>query len=151
MNEIVSTALLLVGASFLLLASVGVVRMPDLFTRMSAATKASTLGIACMLLALAIHFPDIGVITRALAAIAFFLLTAPVAAHQIGRAAYFVGVPLWKGTICDELRGLYDPLTHELGHRPRDAAVVGQTRRNGPPRLIRLVRRPFRPRRLEGP
>lgn len=151
MSEIISTMLLLVGASFLLLASVGVVRMPDLFTRMSAATKASTLGIACMLLAVAIHFPGIGVTTRALAAIAFFLLTAPVAAHQIGRAAYFVGVPLWKGTIRDELRGLYDPLTHELGQPPRDAAIVGQVRRNRPPRLIRIVRRSFRPRRLEEP
>lgn len=146
MNELLSTALLLVGASLLLLAGVGVVRMPDLFTRMSAATKASTLGIACMLLAVAVHFPDIGVTTRALAAIAFFFITAPVAAHQIGRAAYFVGVPLWKGTIRDELRGLYDPRTHELGQPPREEGVAEQARMGRAPRLIRLVRRPFRSR-----
>lgn len=151
MNEVVSIALLLVGASFLLLASVGVLRMPDLFMRMSAATKAGTLGIACMLLAVAVYFPGLGVTTRALAAIVFFLMTAPVAAHQIGRAAYFVGVPLWKGTIRDELRGLYDPRTHELGRAPDEAAAAGQRRTGGPPRLIRLVRRPFLPARREEP
>jgi multicomponent Na+:H+ antiporter subunit G len=51
----------------------------------------------------------------------FFLLTAPVAAHMIGRAAYFVGVPLWSGTITDELRGHYDMKTHRLSAGPLDA------------------------------
>jgi multicomponent Na+:H+ antiporter subunit G len=114
MSEIVSSVLMLVGASFLLLAAVGIVRMPDLFTRMQPATKAATLGITCMLLAVAVYFGRIGVTTRALAAIAFFFLTAPVTAHLVGRASYFVGVPLWNGTILDELRGHYNPLTHTL-------------------------------------
>ncbi|MDQ5853961.1 MAG: monovalent cation/H(+) antiporter subunit G [Chloroflexota bacterium] len=112
MSEIVSAVLLVIGASFLLVAAVGVVRMPDLFTRMQPATKAVTLGITCMLLAVAVYFGRIGVTTRALATVAFFFLTAPVTAHLIGRASYFVGVPLWDGTVIDELRGNYDPLTH---------------------------------------
>jgi multicomponent Na+:H+ antiporter subunit G len=139
MNEVISTVLLLVGAAFLLLAAIGVLRMPDVFMRMSAATKAATLGAGCMLLAVAVHFPSIGVTTRALATIVFFLLTAPVAAHMIGRAAYFVGVPLWQGTIRDELRGRYDLVTHELDQVPEPDVSAPQ--RKGPPKLIRLVRR----------
>lgn len=114
MSKVISDALMLVGATFMLLAAVGVLRMPDLFTRLQPATKGTTLGIGCTLLAAAVHFGDSGVTVRALAAIAFFLLTAPVTAHLIGRASYFVGVPLWKGTVIDELRGRYNPLTHDL-------------------------------------
>lgn len=120
MNELISNILMIIGAIFLLLAAVGVLRMPDLFTRMQPATKGTTLGIACTLLALALHFGDSGVTTRALAAIAFFYLTAPVTAHLIGRASYFVGVPLWNGTVMDELRGHYNPLTHDLDAAPAE-------------------------------
>lgn len=114
MNETISDLLILIGATFLLLAAVGVVRMPDLFMRMQAASKASTLGIGCVLLALAFHFPGISVNIRVLGTIAFFFLTAPITAHLIGRASYFVGMPVWKGTVIDELRGRYNPLTHHL-------------------------------------
>ena len=104
MSEQVSAALLLGGASFMFLAGLGVLRLPDLFMRLQAATKASTLGVGCMLLAAAVHFQDLAVTTRAALVIAFFFLTAPVGAHVIARAAYAVGVPLWEGTITDELR-----------------------------------------------
>lgn len=114
MSETISAILLLIGASFLLLAAIGVIRMPDLFTRMQAATKASTLGVGFMLLAVAVYFNDLGITTRAIAGGFFFLVTAPVTAHVIGRASYFLGVPLWSGTIRDELQGHYDLSTHML-------------------------------------
>ena len=120
MNELIGDVLMIVGALFLLLAAVGVLRMPDVFTRLQPATKGTTMGIACTLLAVAVHFGDSSVTTRALATIAFFFLTAPVTAHLIGRASYFVGVPLWKGTLIDELRGRYNPLTHDLGSPPAE-------------------------------
>ncbi len=104
MKEMLSSLLLIVGALAMLLAGVGVVRFPDLFTRMQAATKAATLGAGCMLTAVAVHFDEVGVTTRALLVTAFLFLTAPVAAHVIARAAYSVGVPLWEGTLCDQLR-----------------------------------------------
>src|SRR3712207_8008456 len=78
--------LLSAGALFLLLAAVGVVRMPDLYTRMQAATKATTLGVGCTLLADAVYFDDFGVTVRALLVVAFIFLTAPGAAHMIGGA-----------------------------------------------------------------
>jgi multicomponent Na+:H+ antiporter subunit G len=103
-SEWFSDALLVIGGAFMLLAGIGIVRMPDLFMRMQAATKAATLGTGCMLLSVAIHFDDLGITTRCLLVTAFVFLTAPVAAHVIARAAYSVGTPLWEGTICDEFR-----------------------------------------------
>ncbi len=114
MREVVSGILVLIGAAFALIAGVGILRMPDLYTRMSATTKVATLGVGSTLLAVAVYFGELGVATRALAAIAFVFLTAPVAAHMIGRASYFVGVPMCPETAMDELRGHYDLRTHEL-------------------------------------
>jgi multicomponent Na+:H+ antiporter subunit G len=114
MQEIISSIFVVIGATFIFLGAVGMVRLPDLFMRMSATTKVSTLGNGFMILAVAVHFNELGITSRALATIAFVFLTAPVSAHMIGRAAYFVGVPLWKGTVIDELRGHYDLKTHRL-------------------------------------
>lgn len=114
MIEIISGVFLLLGSLFILLSAIGLLRMPDLFTRMSATTKASTLGIGLVLIGTAIFWGDIGVAARALSIIIFLLLTAPVAAHIIGRAAYFDKVPLWEKTHIDELKGKYDEESHEL-------------------------------------
>lgn len=126
MSEVIVTTLMFIGAAFLLLAGVGVMRMPDLYMRIQAATKAATLGAGCLVLALAVHFNDLGITVRALLVIAFLFLTAPIAAHVIGRAAYFVGVPLWEGTIVDELYGRYDTETHILGSPPRRRDIPGR-------------------------
>lgn len=104
--------------------------MPDLFTRLQVSTKASTLGVGCTLLAVAIYFGELGIIVRALAAIAFFFITIPVAAHMIARAAYFVGVPLWEGTVVDELQGRYDPNTHILESPPNPGVSKTTGNRN---------------------
>jgi multicomponent Na+:H+ antiporter subunit G len=114
MQEVVSVVLLLIGALFMFVAGIGILRMPDLYTRMSATTKVATLGVGSTLLAVAVYFGELGITSRALATIAFVLLTAPVAAHMIGRAAYFGGVPLWRDTVMDELSGHYDLRTHAL-------------------------------------
>lgn len=103
--NVLASALLLTGCAFLLLAAVGIVRMPDLYIRMSSSSKAVTLGVGCLALGLALHMNDAGVTTRAVLLIALFLLKAPVAAHMLGRAAYRTGVPLWKATIIDEMNG----------------------------------------------
>ena len=128
MNDGVSNVLMLLGSTLLLLAATGVLRMPDLFMRMQAASKASSLGMACLLLALAFHFPGVSVNIRVVGVIAFFYVTAPVTAHLISRAAYFLGVPLWEHTVIDELRGRYNPLTHRLRRHP-----VGSQMEDAPP------------------
>ncbi len=112
--ELIIAASVLLGAGLMLLAAVGVFRLPDLPTRMHASTKAAALGAMLIMIGLAFEFRETNVTTRALAIIIFTLVTSPIAAHAIGRAAYFVGVPLWHGTIKDELGKNYDPKTHNL-------------------------------------
>jgi multicomponent Na+:H+ antiporter subunit G len=101
----------------MVVAGVGLVRMPDLFLRMSATTKAATMGAGLILLAVAVYFQDFGTTTRALATIVFLLITAPVAAHMLGRAAYANGVPLWEGTLRDELHEQY----HQRARSPANS------------------------------
>jgi len=119
MKEIITSLLMLSGAVFAFLAAMGILRFPDLFSRMQAATKGSAFGVTCVLLAVAVHFAELGIATRAVVTIIFVVLTTPVAAHMIGRAAYFVGVPLWQGTVTDELKGQYDMRTHALSSNDR--------------------------------
>ena len=117
---IVSMFLFILGSFLMFLAGLGLLRLPDVFLRMSAATKASTLGAGFILLAAALYFEDLGTTSRAIATIFFLLLTGPVAAHRIARAAYIDGVHLWDGTIRDDLKGHYDQKTHELESDPCD-------------------------------
>ena len=101
--SLLAGVLLLLGAVFMTLAAVGLVRLPDVYTRMSASSKAATLGASLALLGAAVHFGTAAVAGRAVVIVAFLFLTAPVAAHAIGRAGYRRKSPLWTGTIADEL------------------------------------------------
>jgi multicomponent Na+:H+ antiporter subunit G len=83
--------LMIVGAGFTLIAALGVLRFPDVYTRMHAASKAGTLGSGLVIIGLAVYAAEFSVIMRALAAIVFFLLTAPLAGHLLARAAYLSG------------------------------------------------------------
>ena len=123
-NEIFGAILIVIGVFFIVLAGVGLLRMPDMFLRMSTATKASTLGLGLILLGTAVFFWELGITSRALATSIFVLLTAPVSAHMIGRAAYSDGVPLWEETKLDELKEYYE--THHLVV-PDETAVGSKT------------------------
>ena len=112
MKEIVTILFLFIGSLFALIASIGMVKMPDFFTRIHAAAISSTLSIICILSATAIHFNHLGVSIRCLLIIVLVFITAPTAAHMISRAAYFIGESLWEHTIKDELKGQYDKETH---------------------------------------
>jgi multicomponent Na+:H+ antiporter subunit G len=104
MSDILTTVAWLAGAAFSLLAAIGVLRMPDVFTRMQASTKASTLGLGCLLVGSALQMGDFASFIRVASIGAFVLLTTPVAAHVIARASYIADVPLWDGTVLDERR-----------------------------------------------
>jgi multicomponent Na+:H+ antiporter subunit G len=95
--------LLVIGAAFALVASIGLIRLPELYTRMHAASKAGTLGACVMLVAVAVYTDDTAVAARALAGVVFFLLTAPISAHLLAKAAYAAGYPLWEGSVHDEM------------------------------------------------
>lgn len=95
MSENLIAILILLGSFFAVIAAIGVLRLPDVLIRMHASTKAGTLGCGLILLAAAIQWADdTSMVFKALAAIVFLLVTAPVGAHMIGRAAYKTGVSL---------------------------------------------------------
>lgn len=114
MQDAAAGLLALVGSVFILIASIGILRMPDLFLRLQVTSKASVMGLTCILLAVAIHFASTVVTLRAALIICFIVLTIPVATHMLARAGYATNVPLSEETIVNELSGQYDPRTHVL-------------------------------------
>lgn len=122
MIDLILAIISTIGALAILFASIGILRMPDFYLRLSVTVKASSLGVGLLLLCAAIMFPDdVSVLTKSAAIIFFLFITAPIAAHMIARTAYFSGTPLWKGTIVDELDGMYDKESHELLSDPAQA------------------------------
>lgn len=103
MIEWLLSGLLLLAALLVFLAAVGLLRLPDLPTRMHATTKSGVLAIILVMLAVALFFREFDVVARSLAVIAFIVITAPIAAHAIGRAGYLSGVKLWSETQRDDL------------------------------------------------
>lgn len=124
MAEGISLILLLLGATFMLLAAIGLARMPDVLMRLQSTTKSTTLGVGLIMLGVALVFNDFAIAVRALAIVVFMFFTAPVAAHMVGKAAYLSGVPLWEGTLSDEMRGCYDLETHTLASQAGNANPI---------------------------
>ena len=87
MIDIIVGVLILTGAGFSLIAAIGLIRFPDVLMRMHASTKAGTLGAGLALVGTAVFFGSVAVVTKCILAILFLLLTAPLAAHMIGRAS----------------------------------------------------------------
>lgn len=111
MTEILVMIFSTIGSLAILIAAIGIFRMPDFYLRLSVTVKAATLGTGFLLLATCLFFGEISVNTKSLAIILFLVLTAPVAAHLIARAAYFSGTKLWDKTLIDEMKGMYDKET----------------------------------------
>ncbi|WP_042168756.1 Na+/H+ antiporter subunit G [Paenibacillus gorillae] len=108
-GEVVGAVLILIGAIFSLISAIGIVRLPDVYTRSHAASKSSTLGVLCALLGTLLYFiiSDGFFSIRLILGIFFVFLTAPVAAHVITRAAYRDKVPLAEQSVQDELKDYY--------------------------------------------
>lgn len=124
MIDLIIAVFLISGAAFMVLAALGILRLPDLPTRMHSSTKAGAMGAMLIMVGVVIGFSEWLAMARGLAIVLFIMMTTPIAAHAIGRAAYFIGVPLWDGTIKDELRENYDSRTHGLrSDSSRDSAA----------------------------
>jgi multicomponent Na+:H+ antiporter subunit G len=101
--------LVLIGVFFVVAGSIGIIRLPDVYNRLHAASKSSTLGVAGIVLASLLFFGmTTGVYSgKKVLTIFFIFLTAPAAGQMISRAAYQVGVKLWDKSVLDELAGKY--------------------------------------------
>ncbi len=113
--EIVASIALLLGTFLVVVAGIGLVRFPDVFCRMHAASKAGTLGIVMMLLGTIVIFlpSDLSVLARGFLAIFFQFLTTPAATHLLARAAYIRQYPVSDRTAVDELKAFLPSLPDE--------------------------------------
>jgi multicomponent Na+:H+ antiporter subunit G len=104
-RDAVVIALCAVGIFFALSGAVGILRMPDVYTRVQCSSKTITMGAVPLLVALAVaKGPITSYGGRALFVAVLVLLVNPAASHAIARAAYKTGVPMWSGSVVDEPR-----------------------------------------------
>ncbi len=88
---------MLSGTAFSLFAALGILRMPDAYIRMHASTKAGTIGLGMIMIAIMLYFQDLTVTSRGVGIIAFILMTAPIAAHLLGKSLLHSNYPMWQG------------------------------------------------------
>lgn len=96
----IGLALCFIGAAFFIFGGIGLVRMPDVYNRMQASTKTTTLGLMSVLLGVGLMQPYW--IVKILVIIIFIAITAPVGASAMARASYKAGIPLWDQTVLNE-------------------------------------------------
>ncbi len=102
MNEIIGTSLIIIGLIFDFFGCLGLIRLPDVYNRLQAATKSVTLGTCGILFGIFLFrgFTATGI--KAILCLLFILLTSPVSAHALARGAYLSGVKLWKESVVDK-------------------------------------------------
>ena len=97
--QILSSIIMLIGSIFLLLGAIGILRMPDIYNRMQAGTKATTLGSMLFLTGLAVGNPDW--LGKFILLIIFIVYTNPASSHALARAAHFIRIPISEETVKD--------------------------------------------------
>jgi multicomponent Na+:H+ antiporter subunit G len=124
MTEIIVIALAAAGWVFSLSGAVGILRMPDVYSRIQCSSKTITMGALPVLIALVVGEGPISTYgSRALLVAVLLLVVNPAASHALARAAYKTGVPMWRGAVRDEVRPLEAP-----GGRASSAPNPGHAR-----------------------
>lgn len=126
--DLLAAASLLAGGIVIALAALGVVRFPDPFTRMHAATKAGVVGAGLILLGAGLALGTVAAVLTGLAGVLFLVATTPLASHLLGRAAYVAGAPIAPATITDALAGVLDRRLFDI-----DPARRLRVQRKSPP------------------
>jgi multicomponent Na+:H+ antiporter subunit G len=103
-REIISSILIIIGVSFMLISTIGLLRFPDFYIRMSAITKGATLGLGLILSGMGIYFNEPDMFLKVVLIICFTFLTSPVAAHVIARTAVRNKIPFWERTDINEFQ-----------------------------------------------
>lgn len=124
-----------IGLAFSLSGAVGILRMPDVYTRIQCSSKTVTMGALPLLVALVVAKGPISPFgSRALIVATLLLVFSPLASHALARAAYRSGVPMWPGSVIDQPRG--EGIRTLSGGRPGQSSgegggAPGRGRRSG--------------------
>lgn len=102
-NVVIGDILIIIGAFFYFLGGLGILRMPDVYNRLQAGTKATTLGTFSTVIGVGIAHPQF--LIKALIIVAFVALTNPVGSSVLARASYLAGVKPCECTKIDEYKG----------------------------------------------
>lgn len=113
MNDIIGMSIVTVGALFNVFGCIGLVRLPDVYNRLQAATKCVTMGTCLILLGSVISLGSLPAAIKGLVCIAFILITSPTGAHALARAAHRSGVALWHKSVVDRYAEDTGDLQHE--------------------------------------
>lgn len=105
----IEAVFLILGSFFVLTTAIGMIRFPDFFCRMHAASKVTSFGIGFLLLAVIAKYPTAEVMIKSVLCILFIILTMPIAAHVLTRVAYHLRVESSDETLLDEYRTSYKP------------------------------------------
>lgn len=123
LSEALTFLVALLGVGFMLLASVGIVRMPDFYTRLHAARKAHTLGIGLLLLSVAVYEGLLVVWIKMAILLVLYMLATPVTTHVLGRAASVVGTKCAPQTHLNDLADPHEPETPTAAAPPASREV----------------------------
>ncbi len=104
MSNIIGLIFIGIGLAFDVFGCLGLVRLPDVYNRLQAATKCVTLGTCSILLGTFLIVGPTAAGMKALLCIIFLVLTSPVAAHAIARGAHRAGIKLWEGSVVDKYK-----------------------------------------------
>jgi len=127
LSTVIEIIAIAIGVFFMFVSSLGVLRLPDFYSRLHAPTKAATLGLFFLFVAVAIAVPEPVVVTKALLALIFIAATAPVGAHIMTRAAYRTGVKPSETTIYDDYAAVVAVRKAvEQGEESPDVQVEGE-------------------------
>ena len=102
MTDITGYILIIIGIIFNICGCIGLVRFPDVYNRLQAATKCVTLGTILLLVGVAIAGGSGSMAAKAIICAVFILITSPTAAHAIAKGAYASGVKLWEKSVVDK-------------------------------------------------
>ncbi len=101
--DFLSAGFLLAALCFMFIGAMGVVRLPDAYNRIHAASICVTLGLTAMLIAACFHLNAAPILTKSAITIVFIFVATPIGSHMLAKAAHDTNLPQWESTLSDEL------------------------------------------------
>lgn len=102
-RDALAVVALAIGLFFMFVGVLGVLRLPDAYSRMHAASKCTTLGLTGMLIAAGLHLWTLDVVAKSATVIIFTFVATPIGTHLLAKAAHHGKLPQWDKTLSDEL------------------------------------------------